>query len=193
MDDNRNMLEEEWRPVSGYEGFYEVSNRGSVRSLDRIVIRKDGRSYLKKGRVLKPTASGKGPYYMVSLCNDDSESVKSVHRLVATAFIPNPENLPVINHKDENKLNNCADNLEWCTQQYNLNYGSAREKISVGYIHPIVAVEQRDIKDNFIAEYKSIGEASRKTGINSSHICECCKKINKSAGGYKWNYKQNND
>ena len=119
MDDNRNMLEEEWRPVSGYEGFYEVSNRGSVRSLDRTVICKDGRSYLKKGRVLKPTASGKGPYYMVSLTKEGSELVKSVHRIVATAFIPNPNSLPVINHKDENKLNNCADNLEWCTQQYN--------------------------------------------------------------------------
>ena len=112
---------EEWRPVVGYEGLYEVSNIGRVRSLDRFYYR------LHKGKVLSPTKDRYG-YLTVTLnCNGKSKTIK-IHRLVAQAFLPNPDNLPQVNHKDEDKTNNNVDNLEWCTAKYNVNFGTRQER-----------------------------------------------------------------
>ena len=112
---------EEWRPVVGYEGLYEVSNTGQVRSLDRFYYR------LHKGKVLSPTKDRYG-YLTVTLnCNGKSKTIK-IHRLVAQAFLPNPDNLPQVNHKDEVKTNNSVDNLEWCTAKYNVNFGTRQER-----------------------------------------------------------------
>ena len=115
------MIEEIWRPVVGYEGLYEVSNIGRVRSLDRFYYR------LHKGKVLSPTKDRYG-YLTVTLnCNGKSKTIK-IHRLVAQAFLPNPDNLPQVNHKDEDKTNNNVDNLEWCTAKYNVNFGTRQER-----------------------------------------------------------------
>ena len=112
---------EEWRPIEGYEGLYEVSNLGRVRSLDRFYYR------LHKGKVLSPTKDRYG-YLTVTLnCNGKSKTIK-IHRLVAQAFLPNPDNLPQVNHKDEDKTNNNVDNLEWCTAKYNVNFGTRQER-----------------------------------------------------------------
>ena len=112
---------EEWRPVVGYEGLYEVSNTGQVRSLDRFYYR------LHKGKVLSPTKDRYG-YLTVTLnCNGKSKTIK-IHRLVAQAFLPNPDNLPQVNHKDEDKTNNNVTNLEWCTAKYNVNFGTRQER-----------------------------------------------------------------
>ena len=112
---------EEWRPVVGYEGLYEVSNTGQVRSLDRFYYR------LHKGKVLSPAKDRYG-YLTVTLnCNGKSKTIK-IHRLVAQAFIENPDNLPQVNHKDEDKTNNNVDNLEWCTAKYNVNFGTRQER-----------------------------------------------------------------
>ena len=112
---------EEWRPVVGYEGLYEVSSYGRVRSLDRFYYR------LHKGKVLSPTKDRYG-YLTVTLnCNGKSKTIK-IHRLVAQAFIENPDNLPQVNHKDEVKSNNCVDNLEWCSAKYNNNFGTRQER-----------------------------------------------------------------
>ena len=110
---------EEWRPVVGYEGLYEVSNIGRVRSLDRYVKGKGKSYFLHKGRVLSPGIKTEG-YLIVRL----QRRMFYVHRLVTEAFLPNPDNLPEVNHKDEDKLNNRVDNLEWCTVKYNNNYGT---------------------------------------------------------------------
>ena len=110
---------EEWRPIEGYEGLYEVSNTGQVRSLDRY----DNRNCFRKGKVLSPIKDT-DDYLKVNLyCNGKNKKCL-VHRLVALTFIPNPDGLPQVNHKDEDKTNNSVDNLEWCTEKYNCNYGS---------------------------------------------------------------------
>ena len=117
------MIEEIWRPVVGYEGLYEVSSYGRVRSLDRYVKGKGESYWLRKGRVLSPIKDTNG-YLLINLCCNGKPKTINVHRLVAQAFIPNPDNLLEVNHIDEDKINNRADNLEWCSRKYNINYGS---------------------------------------------------------------------
>ena len=122
---------EEWREIKGYEGLYEVSNLGRVRRLDGIVntdIKNVSKRFLK-GRILKPSTNSNG-YYRVILSKDSKTKMHFIHRLVAVAFLPNPDNLPCVNHKDENPKNNSVWNLEWCTQKYNMNYGTVRERMS---------------------------------------------------------------
>ena len=115
------MTEEIWKPVVGYEGLYEVSNLGRVRSLDRY----DSRNHFRKGRIMKQSYCSKG-YLTIDLCLNRKNKKCLVHRLIAQAFIPNPDNLPEINHKDEDKTNNSVENLEWCDRSYNNTYGTAR-------------------------------------------------------------------
>ena len=118
---------EEWRPIEGYEGLYEVSSYGRVRSLDRYVKSK-GESYrLHKGRVLSPIKDT-GDYLKVDLCCNGKCKTINVHKLVAEAFLPNPDNLPEVNHIDEDKINNRVDNLEWCDRSYNISYGTRTER-----------------------------------------------------------------
>ena len=122
------MIEEIWRPIEGYEGLYEVSNTGQVRSLNRYVKGK-GKSYrLQKGKMLSPIKNKDG-YLQVNLCCNGKNKMFLVHRLSAQAFLPNPDNLPEINHKDEDKTNNIVDNLEWCDRSYNNNYGTRKDKV----------------------------------------------------------------
>ena len=117
------MIEEIWRPIEGYEGLYEVSSYGRVRSLDRY----DNRNCFRKGKVLSPIKDKDG-YIQVSLYYNRKMYKKYVHRIVAEAFLPNPDNLPEVNHKDEDKTNNNVTNLEWCDRKYNLSYGSRQER-----------------------------------------------------------------
>lgn len=119
-------MEEIWRPVKEYEGYYEVSNLGRVRSIDRYVNTKGDSKRIRNGRVLKGILHNE--YVWVTLSKDNLKSKKRVHRIVAEAFLPNPDNLPQVNHKDEDKTNNNVDNLEWCTAKYNMNYGTLRER-----------------------------------------------------------------
>ena len=122
-------MEEIWRPVNGFEGYYEVSNLGRVRSIDRVVVDKNGRKQFKKGTILKYRADRQG-YNVIALSVNRHYTNKCVHTLVAETFIPNPDNLPQVNHKDEVKSNNCVDNLEWCTAKYNANYGNRNKKVA---------------------------------------------------------------
>ena len=115
---------EEWRPVVGYEGLYEVSNTGQVRSLDRY----DSMNRFLRGRILRLFTDGLG-YLRAQLYSNSKRKSFLVHRLVAQAFILNPDNLPQVNHRDENPSNDNVDNLEWCDGKYNVNYGTRIDRI----------------------------------------------------------------
>lgn len=121
-------MNEEWRPIEGYEGLYEVSNTGQVRSLDMYVKSRYGNYRLHKGKVLSPAKDTNGYLTVLLSCNGKHKSIR-VHRLVAQTFILNPDNLSEVNHKDEDKTNNSVENLEWCDRKYNINYGSRKDKV----------------------------------------------------------------
>ena len=114
-------MEEIWRDIKNYEGLYQISNLGRVKRL-RFINR---HLNFEKEKILKPYKDGGNYYFVIGLHKDGKRKYKAIHRLVAETFIPNPNNYPVVNHKDENKLNNRIDNLEWCTHKYNSNYGNA--------------------------------------------------------------------
>ena len=155
---------EVWKPIAGYEGIYEVSNLGRVRSLDRI--KSNGARMM--GRVLLQDCSNRG-YMSVELNVDKKNKRCSIHRLVAMAFIPNPNNLPEVNHKDENKLNNNVCNLEWCTPSYNSNYGTRNERLYKKYnLLKEKPIAKYDSNGNLVATYKSIAEAGRINGNRNS-------------------------
>ena len=172
------LKQEEWKPIPGYEGLYEVSNYGRVKSYQLD----------SNGKILSPGKDGSG-YCFVNLYKDGKAKKHCIiHRLVAEAFIPNPNNLPQVNHKDECKKNNYFENLEWCSSAYNNSYGTRTRRIAEKISKPVVQLEK---KGNFIAEFESLREASRRTGIASISICSCCKHKpgHKSAGGFIWIYK----
>ena len=164
-----------WVPVKDFEEFYEVSNEGVVRSKDRICDK--GRT--SKGRTIKQWENRRG-YKMVTLSKHGKQKHFPVHRLVAIAYLENPENLPCINHKDENRTNNNSDNLEWCNYQYNNTY---RERQLVRAI-PVAQIKNGET----IATYKSVRYAGGQTGICYVDIIKCAQGKNKHAGGYQWKY-----
>lgn len=122
------MTIEEWKPIEGYEELYEISNLGNIRSKNRKVSTSNGKNWVIEGKNRKCTKH-KG-YYVIGLTKNKKEKQYKVHRLVAQAFIPNPYNLPQVNHKDANGLNNNVDNLEWCDAFYNNGYFIRRERVS---------------------------------------------------------------
>jgi hypothetical protein len=124
-------------------------------------------------------------YLCVTLCLHGKHINTIVHRLVAKSFLPNPYDYPEVNHKDENKLNNCVDNLEWCTKKYNINYGTAIYRSANNRGKKII---QLDKNNNFINSYNSLMDAERITGISNGNINACCKGKRKTAGGYIWKY-----
>lgn len=185
-------MEEIWKPVVGWEGLYEVSSEGRVRSIDRVIVGRDGVSQKMKGIVRKTRKINSG-YYIVHFRDGLRNCNLLVHRLVAQAFVPNPHNYGYVNHKDENKENNAAFNLEWCTAVYNANYGSARQKLSCSHTnHPSLSkgVIMADKEGTPLRSFSSIHEASRNTGISDSQISRCCRGeiYYLTAGGYRWYY-----
>ena len=168
------LVPPEWRPIYGYEGLYEISNHGGVRA-----IRRQGTD----GRDLKLRLSRRG-YFCISLCKNGNYKTHMVHRLVASAFIRNPCGYPCVNHKDENKVNNNADNLEWCTVQYNNNYGTARTRASVKRYKPCIGTWP----NGETKKYNSCTLASKDTGISQGNIWGACNGLWKTAGGVKWHY-----
>lgn len=177
---------EVWKAVVGYEGFYEVSNMGRVRSLDHITSNR-----LFKGKIM--TQSNKleqnnrhsFPYKSVKLTKNGKGKMRLVHRLVAEAFIPNRDNLPFINHKDENPSNNNVDNLEWCTPKYNVSYGGLPQYLSEVNGREVM---QFSLKGEFITKYNSLQKAQQSTNIDASNIMRACRGEQRHAGGFKWRF-----
>ena len=178
-------MTEQWKPIEGYEGLYEVSNLGHVRGVARIVRSSGISQRMALGRVLKPYTN-KLRYQYVALSKDNKRETLSVHRLVAMAFIPNPDNLPCVNHKDEDPKNNKVENLEWCTTKYNLNYGTARERRVQKRWVAVIGTD----KDGKEYRFESMAEAAEKTGAGFRNISMCCQgaKDRQTAGGYRWRY-----
>ena len=167
---------EEWRDIDGYDGLYKVSNLGNVYSL-------------KTNKVLK-TPVGKRGYPNLNLLKDGKQKLFVVHRLVAKAFIPNPENKQQVNHIDGDKTNNRVDNLEWATSRENMLHARRTGLHTSDGDKTVVQM----LNGQEIARYKSASEASRKTGIGRANISNVCRGYHwngrhcKSAGGYEWKY-----
>lgn len=167
---------EEWLNIYGYPD-YQVSNTGKVKSL------KYG-----KERILKQGTNEYG-YHMVQLFRDGKYKNMKVHRLVAEAFIPNPYNLPFINHKDENPSNNNITNLEWCTQLYNINYGTHNKRMAktkTGIYNTKISKAVICIETGVV--YPSLADAQRQLGFSKSNICACCNRKRKSAYKFHWDW-----
>lgn len=178
-------MEEIWKDIKGYEGYYQVSNLGRIKNIKTNTIR-------------KLDLRGNG-YYYIDLWKNNQRNKYAIHRLVAETFILNPDNLPQVNHIDGIKTNNNVDNLEWCNQSHN-----TKEAYRLGLKKPCKYwlgkkgylcinskhVNQYNTKGEFIKQYGSTMEAERQTNINHTHISACClnKKSYKTAGGYIWKY-----
>lgn len=178
-----------WKPIEGYEDRYEVSNLGRVRSLDMVlpcVVNGVETTRVRHGKIIKPFVGRTGYHYAMLRDGKRSKNCR-VHRLVAAAFVPNPLHLSEVNHKDEDKSNNRADNLEWCTSKYNHNYGTTIKRAADKIRRPVYQMSMRGV---IIQEFASVTDAANATGIARSQISRCClgRKSFNSAGGFKWKY-----
>lgn len=167
---------EEWKDIKGYEGIYQVSDLGRVRSLDRLSA--NGRRL--KGQFLKPYKS-RGGYLQVELCKDGKGKPFYVHQLVATAFCPNPDNLPFVNHCNERKDDNKAFNLDWCSAKENNNYGTRNQRALKSIRKRVRCIETGIV-------YESVSEAAKAIGITQGALSNCLAGRTKTCGGYHWEY-----
>lgn len=161
-------MNEKWLDIAEYEGLYQISSLGRVKSL-------------RNNKILKPSLTTKKEYLGVSLCKDGKVKRFVIHRLVAKMFIDNPNNYCCVNHKDQNKTNNCVENLEWCTASYNVKYSKKNIK----------KVCQYDMNDNLIKMWDSSYQAKKELKLKSARsIDQCCKGTRKTTYGYKWSYEE---
>lgn len=186
---------EVWKDVIGYEGFYQVSNMGRVKSLDRIIVGKDDRSKHLSERVLKQYnyvrhKNGEKEvtkYMFIRLCSGNVMKNFFVHKLVATAFCTKSKDDTEVNHIDENPANNRADNLEWCTHSENINHGGRNRKVAERTPNRR-EVDQYTKEGVFIKRHFSISDAARETGIDASQISMCCRRITRCAREFLFCY-----
>lgn len=181
-------MEEIWKDVVGYEGRYEVSSFGRIRSVGRYIERKNGIIIYAKSKILKQQIKyGKGTLtrYQVNLYDGSNNKMFLVSRIVAKAFIPNPNNLPQVNHIDEDPSNNHVENLEWCTEHYNMTYGTRIERITKSLQKKINVY---DLNNNFITSFESIKEAAKELNCDNSCITKVCKGYEPYHKGYIFKY-----
>ena len=193
-----------WKDIVGFEGMYQISNMGRVKSVERTAW-----SGLNGGcyrtvpeRILKAMKNSNG-YLYVQLCKDGINKNYTVHQLVGNAFLSNPQDYKELNHRDEDKTNNCVNNLEWCSRSYNLTYNGRAKKAGEklrGRKQSEEHIKKRsksilgiDKVTGLIVEFPSAKEAEREMGIAQSNITKCCKGKLNSCGGFYWMYKNNND
>lgn len=199
-----------WKDVKGYENIYQVSELGEVKSFDKVIYQKDGRERFIKGRIMKQRKNNKD-YHIICLSKDGKKKTFLVHRLVAIAFIENPDNLEQVNHKDGNKSNNSKDNLEWMTQPDNMKHAydnnlrdrgigrklsqETKDKMSKSrknhkaYYHkPVAQIDPET--DEIIKVFNSTHDASKEFNCSHTSISEVArgKKGRKTTKGFKWKY-----
>ena len=184
------MKGEIWKDIEGYEGLYQISSMGRVKSLERTVWNKGKGCYRIVSERIRKRVTDKDGYLKVMLWKDSKGKWFFVHRLVATAFIPNPDNLPVINHKDENKENNIVSNLEWCSVLHNNTYNGRAERIGKKRCKPVFSIDR---ETGLIMFWESLKEAENCTGIRHGDISKCCQGKVKSAGNHIWFYADDDD
>lgn len=176
--------EEIWKDIKGYEGIYQVSNKGRVKGLERDIICKNGVKRHIEERIIKGSIC-KG-YLRVKL----EDRMVYVHRIVAEAFIPNSENKPEVNHKDEVKTNNCVENLEWMTRKENNNYGTRSERSAKSRSKPVT---QYSKDGKFIKVWSSTNEVERQLGFAHNSISLVTRGIRKTCGGFVWKYVEDDE
>jgi hypothetical protein len=172
-----------WKPIKGYEGLYEVSNLGNVKSLNY--------SHTGKPKLLK-LCKLKNGYLMVQLSKNSVTEKRLVHRLVAQAFLPNPDNLPEVNHKSEIKSQNNVENLEWCSSSYNHSYGTGTKRMVAkrnnnNCNNAEKPVKQITLNGTLVTIWPNINEAGR-NGFNIGCISMCCNGKRNSHKGYLWEF-----
>ena len=190
-------MEEEWRDIAGYEGYYQVSSLGRVMSMERWVQDRLGMKapYRIPPKILKPKRAYNG-YLFVHLSKEGHAHPYRIHRMVAEAFIPNPDGLPTINHKDENKENNHVDNLEWCSIAYNNSYGTRLQRTATQpHNHAVVML---DMNGKQLRRFQSLNEAARhfiaegisvvSKKVTANNIRMVCQHRHKTAYGYRWEF-----
>lgn len=189
---------EMWRDIKNYEGLYQISSFGRVKSLEKYVKSplKNQNKVLRKEKILKQCIRSK--YLCVGLSKEGKTKTFLIHRLVAIAFLPNPEGKREVNHKNGNKIDNSVENLEWCTSSENQLHAyknklqviteKQREISRLNGKRLSMKVNQYDINKNFIQKWNGISEAGRQLKIDPTNISYCCKGKRKTAGGFKWEY-----
>lgn len=185
------MEKEIWKDIPGYEKYYMASTLGRIRSKDRIVsINLKGKIILqtRKGKIMTPCLNT-SKYLGLVINIDGVKKTENVHRLIAITFIPNPNNFPCVNHKDEDKLNNCATNLEWCTKSYNHTYGtcisrtSEKQRLTHKNCRPVIG-----FNENEKIMFHSSSAACRYFNISPTAVSQAIRKGHKCKG-YNWKYK----
>ena len=176
---------EEWRPVVGFENNYEVSNQGRIRSVSRKreVTQSCKAACFYHGRIRKQFLNKAG-YYTVGLCKNGKQHHRQVSRIVAEAFLPNPNGYPEVNHKNETPKDNRVENLEWCSRKYNCQYGTRTKRIADKLSKSCCAIYPNGEKQVF----KSIHEAAKVTGVPFQNIQKVCVHERSTAGGIRWEY-----
>ena len=180
---------EQWKPVKGFEGWYEISDLGNIRSIDRVIDHKRDKTWdkpkvqINKGKMLTPQKNNKG-YSYIMLYRNSKHYKRYIHRLVAEAFLPEPlKSYRVVNHIDGNPQNNAVGNLEWCTQKQNMNHA-----FDNGFVKTRKRVRSTDIKTGETREYYGISIAGRELGVSHTGIVHCLTGKSKICHGCTWEY-----
>lgn len=186
-------MRDDWKFIDGYSGHFKINKNGHIRSVDRVIELKNGGFRKLRSRSISTRKNSDG-YTIVNLSLNGAVKVYRLHRLLATAFIPNPKNLPIINHKNGKRSDNRLINLEWSTQKENVLHGFmvlGRKGSSAGKFgrlhHRSKPVAQINSDGEIIMRYECARE-TEKYGFHQGHVSACCRGVNKTHAGYKWEY-----